>query len=163
MVGGYLDLANHIRGLSRGVRRKVKLLQVGSPTSFLLPMSSQKMHHALEIHEILLKIFLYCHLNNMRRSDLPALARTCRTFKEPALDVLWEELIHLSPLAQCLPEDCHRISVLGYVKMVPSLSAAVYDDEPFFFQVLFILQVTYTGRMGYPSKLHTSHPIYAHT
>ena len=57
------------------------------------------MHHALEIQEILLNIFGCCRL-----SDLPALARTCRAFKEPALDVLWEELEDPTTLAQCLPE-----------------------------------------------------------
>ena len=56
------------------------------------------MHHALEIQEILSNIFGCCY-----PSDLPSLARTCRAFKEPALDVLWEELVNLSPLAQCLP------------------------------------------------------------
>lgn len=57
------------------------------------------MHHALEIQEILLIIFGQCH-----PPDTAALARTCRAFKEPALDVLWEVLCDLSPLAQCLPE-----------------------------------------------------------
>ena len=64
------------------------------------------MHHALEIQEILLNIFGHCRRplmqGSMRGSDLPALARTCRTFKEPALDVLWEELRNPYPLAQCL-------------------------------------------------------------
>lgn len=60
------------------------------------------MHRALEIQEILLNIFCYCF-----KSDLSALARACQAFKEPALDVLWEELYNLSPLAQCLPEASH--------------------------------------------------------
>ena len=63
------------------------------------------MHHALkiQIHEILLNIFAHCQ----RRlgywkfaADLAVLARTCRTFEEPALDVLWRELYGLSPLVQ---------------------------------------------------------------
>ena len=63
------------------------------------------MHHTLQIQEILLNIFGHCHppTGEYTSSDLPALARTCRAFKEPALDVLWEELVNLSPLAQCLP------------------------------------------------------------
>ena len=63
------------------------------------------MHNALEIQEILLNIFGHCRLpmHGKLASDLPALARTCRAFKEPALDVLWEELYDPSPLAQCLP------------------------------------------------------------
>ncbi|KAF8550069.1 hypothetical protein OG21DRAFT_1469182 [Imleria badia] len=63
------------------------------------------MHHALEIQEILLNIFGHCHPD-----DLPSLARTCRGFKEPALDVLWEELDNLSPLVRCLPEASHQLS-----------------------------------------------------
>ncbi|KAF8124910.1 hypothetical protein EV363DRAFT_1353048 [Boletus edulis] len=31
-------------------------------------------------------------------------------FKEPALDVLWEELRDLSPLTRCLPETSHQLS-----------------------------------------------------
>ncbi|KAF8125009.1 hypothetical protein EV363DRAFT_1270918 [Boletus edulis] len=59
------------------------------------------MHRALEIQEILLNIFGHCHYPT---TDLAALARTCRAFKDPALDVLWETLPDLSPLAQCVPE-----------------------------------------------------------
>ncbi|KAF8124904.1 hypothetical protein EV363DRAFT_1538942 [Boletus edulis] len=58
------------------------------------------MHHALQIQEILSSIFGHCH----RRIDQASLARTCRAFKEPALDVLWEEFSRdISPLARCLP------------------------------------------------------------
>ena len=66
------------------------------------------MHHALEIQEILLNIFRFfsrCHDDDDDDSeDLVSLARTCRAFKEPALDILWEVLDDLSPLARCLPE-----------------------------------------------------------
>ena len=57
------------------------------------------MHHALEIQEILFNIFGHCY-----ESALPPLARTCRAFKEPALDTLWAELEDLFPLALCLPD-----------------------------------------------------------
>ncbi|KAN0090751.1 hypothetical protein V8E55_004317 [Tylopilus felleus] len=75
------------------------------------------MHPALRLEEILLNIFgqLYSPttINRLRPPratvDLAVLARTCRTFKEPALDVLWTELVNLSPLARCLPEASHRI------------------------------------------------------
>ncbi|KAF8433365.1 hypothetical protein L210DRAFT_3649820 [Boletus edulis BED1] len=75
------------------------------------------MHRALHIEEILLNIFGQCYstssINRQRPPratiDLAALVRTCRTFKEPALDVLWTELVNLSPLARCLPEASHRI------------------------------------------------------
>ncbi|KAF8127454.1 hypothetical protein EV363DRAFT_1433636 [Boletus edulis] len=64
------------------------------------------MHHTLEIPEILSNIFYYCYTPGVSRplSDLPALSRTCRTFKEPALDMRWKDLPNQSPLLQCLPE-----------------------------------------------------------
>ncbi|KAF8120218.1 hypothetical protein EV363DRAFT_1281596 [Boletus edulis] len=61
------------------------------------------MHHALEIQEILLNIFGHAS-SYYQTTDLVALAITCRAFKDPALDVLWEILPDLSPLAQCVPE-----------------------------------------------------------
>ena len=76
------------------------------------------MHHALEIDEILLNIIAHCnpHFKNYGHglplgvgTDLVALARTCRMFKEPALDVLWWELYDLSPLAQCLPKISYQV------------------------------------------------------
>ncbi|KAF8421110.1 hypothetical protein L210DRAFT_3766196 [Boletus edulis BED1] len=72
------------------------------------------MHQALKIEELLLNIFNHCCPSTLRTnqhkkatSDLAALARTCRAFKEPALDVLWSVLIDLSPLTRCLPEASH--------------------------------------------------------
>ncbi|KAF8551995.1 hypothetical protein OG21DRAFT_1466340, partial [Imleria badia] len=76
------------------------------------------MHHAFHIEEILINIFSFCHTFRIRRpprgptrrqrwyanSDLAALARTCRTFKEPALDMIWAELNDLTPLVRCLLE-----------------------------------------------------------
>ena len=38
-------------------------------------------------------------------STLQAVARTCRTFLEPALDCVWYEQVGLGHLVQCLPED----------------------------------------------------------
>ncbi|KAN0090698.1 hypothetical protein V8E55_004264 [Tylopilus felleus] len=73
------------------------------------------MHHALHVQEILLSIFGHWYppeathnLPEWRRytTDLAALARTCKTFKEPALDLLWSELVDLSPLARCVPKAC---------------------------------------------------------
>ncbi|KAN0082844.1 hypothetical protein V8E55_008639 [Tylopilus felleus] len=73
------------------------------------------MHPALEIPEILLDIFHHCcppDLSEVDRKeaipDLATLARSCRTFKEPALDVLWGVLIDLPPLVRCLPEASSR-------------------------------------------------------
>lgn len=77
------------------------------------------MHHALEIQEILSNIFEHCsppvppiysYHYETATPDLAALARTCRAFKEPALDVLWRALIDFSRLARCLPEASHRLA-----------------------------------------------------
>ncbi|KAF8415762.1 hypothetical protein L210DRAFT_1042536 [Boletus edulis BED1] len=70
------------------------------------------MHHALEIEEIILNIFDHCdYMSGVQRwrdkPTLASLARTRRAFKEPALNLLWEELRILTPLARCLPEASH--------------------------------------------------------
>ena len=69
------------------------------------------MHRALFIREIILDIFGHCSpttpLDDSRhKADLAALARTCQIFKEPALDILWEELFDFSAVARCFPEAC---------------------------------------------------------
>ncbi|KAG9316176.1 hypothetical protein JVU11DRAFT_2197 [Chiua virens] len=75
------------------------------------------MQHALCIQEILLNIFGHCcppeshwTIDKCKfTADLATLARTCRTFKEPALDVLWSELVDLTPLPRCVPQ-CYSVS-----------------------------------------------------
>ena len=78
------------------------------------------MHRALQIEDILYSIFhhfvpvvdmdmLRCELPD---SDpvLPALARTCRAFKEPAMNALWMVLNDLSPLVRCMPKASRQLS-----------------------------------------------------
>ena len=103
------------------------------------------MHPALEIPEILLDIFHHCcppDLSEVDRKeaipDLAALARSCRTFKEPALDVLWGVLIDLSPLVRCLPEASSRKT---------SLKKMVRFFQGFFtFSLAFIFLLSFCGR-----------------
>ena len=75
------------------------------------------MHQALLIEETLLNIFGYCY-KGVHRSLSPGgrreykccyaniylqvatLARTCKGFKEPALDMIWAELDDLTPLVR---------------------------------------------------------------
>ncbi|KAG1741087.1 hypothetical protein EDB19DRAFT_1706216 [Suillus lakei] len=69
------------------------------------------MHPALQLNDIIYVIFR--HVNdpslsfqpggNVGQTTLAALARTCQTFHEPALDVLWEDLYFPHPLVYCLP------------------------------------------------------------
>ncbi|KAG1862525.1 hypothetical protein DFJ58DRAFT_700440 [Suillus subalutaceus] len=63
------------------------------------------MHVCLLPPEILLHIFSICKdCQSIRpRVTLASLARTCRTFKEPALDILWENIDGFKPLISCLP------------------------------------------------------------
>lgn len=68
------------------------------------------MHRALHIGEILLEIF--AHVNTVRnssyqqdafaRKSLVALAATCKTFYEPAMNELWAIMYGLTPLLGCV-------------------------------------------------------------
>ncbi|KAJ7084560.1 hypothetical protein B0H15DRAFT_783708, partial [Mycena belliarum] len=64
----------------------------------------------LAIPEILEIAFSHLAPSNLpqsshSRSDLAALARTCKTFCGPALDVLWRSQTSLTPILSCFPED----------------------------------------------------------
>ncbi|KAF8126061.1 hypothetical protein EV363DRAFT_1349672 [Boletus edulis] len=72
------------------------------------------MHPALYVEEILLEIFGYSYdreesTMRINKTDLPALARTCKAFRDPALDILWAELYSLAPLIRCLPGALSQI------------------------------------------------------
>ncbi|KAG0709191.1 hypothetical protein DFH29DRAFT_778848, partial [Suillus ampliporus] len=70
------------------------------------------MHYALKLNDII--YILFRHVNepsvnhepggNVGQKTLAALARTCRLFHEPALDVLWGDLYFPHPLIRCLPD-----------------------------------------------------------
>ncbi|KAG1732228.1 uncharacterized protein EDB91DRAFT_1030907, partial [Suillus paluster] len=62
------------------------------------------MHVCLLPTEILMDIFALLLYDTSTSDTLAALARTCRTFKEPALDTLWENINGFEPLISCLPE-----------------------------------------------------------
>jgi hypothetical protein len=59
------------------------------------------MHHSLVIIDIILIIFSFVRT----KRDLAALAATCKTFRDPALEILWSTLRDFAPLARCLPND----------------------------------------------------------
>jgi hypothetical protein len=63
-------------------------------------------HICLLPAETLFDIFtiIYEDSKRLSRTTIAALARTCRTFKEPALDVLWKDIDGLKPLVSCFPE-----------------------------------------------------------
>ncbi|KIK36793.1 hypothetical protein CY34DRAFT_16145 [Suillus luteus UH-Slu-Lm8-n1] len=71
------------------------------------------MHRALLISEVLSEIF--AHVNEDlgprlagKKPSLEALARTCKAFHEPAMDLLWADLDGITPLLGCVPR-LHRL------------------------------------------------------
>jgi hypothetical protein len=83
------------------------------PLELLLPRDSKKpkyhrqlMHRALFILEILVEIFKFSDFNlswyHRSRKTLAALARTCKTFHDPAMDLLWADMDNLQPLFGCV-------------------------------------------------------------
>ncbi|OAX33685.1 hypothetical protein K503DRAFT_504255 [Rhizopogon vinicolor AM-OR11-026] len=67
------------------------------------------MHRALVVSEILLEIFAYLDPTLLlswpgkRWLSLAALARTCKTFHEPAMNLLWADVNGMPPLLGCVP------------------------------------------------------------
>ncbi|KAG1783223.1 hypothetical protein EV702DRAFT_247715 [Suillus placidus] len=75
------------------------------------------MHVCLLPTETLLGIFATIYEDSTTiscaTSTLAALARTCRTFKEPALDILWQQLNGFEPLISCFPEGVRNRNMQG--------------------------------------------------
>ncbi|KAH7923910.1 hypothetical protein BV22DRAFT_552285 [Leucogyrophana mollusca] len=67
-------------------------------------------HSCLLIPEIILEIFEYVFLSKNGWADIAALARTCRAFSPPALDILWRTQWSLAPLVRCLPDHTLELS-----------------------------------------------------
>ncbi|KAG2048342.1 hypothetical protein BDR06DRAFT_962840 [Suillus hirtellus] len=65
------------------------------------------MHQALLVPEVLLEIFAYVNIMPSTQTKstqklLAGLARTCKIFHEPAMDLLWAEIHGLEPLLGCV-------------------------------------------------------------
>jgi hypothetical protein len=60
-----------------------------------------RMHRCLYIQEIISITFNYLD----KKCDVVALATTCKTFRDPALQIVWSEIRSLAPLICCLPSD----------------------------------------------------------
>ncbi|KAF7977685.1 hypothetical protein HWV62_2930 [Athelia sp. TMB] len=71
------------------------------------------MHHTLRISEVLSHIFDYALLtpNDGRLRALRSLALTCKAFEDPALTILWRNMVSLVPLVKCLPEELWEIEI----------------------------------------------------
>ncbi|OJA15142.1 hypothetical protein AZE42_04693 [Rhizopogon vesiculosus] len=78
------------------------------------------MHICLLPLDILLDIFETIYDPIQRRDSLAtiaALARTCKEFKEPALDSLWRDIYSFKPLILCLPEGVRGITPQGQLTL----------------------------------------------
>ena len=62
------------------------------------------MHHCLNVDEIL-RLVAYELVASEAEGTAAALARCCKTFEEPVLDVLWETQNQLTPLLKTFPRD----------------------------------------------------------
>lgn len=79
------------------------------------------LHKALAIDEILFHLFeQLLHYRHLGRATLSALARTCRSFTEPALNVLWRDLRSQSfgPLLRLMPRELLMETQFGWVSRV---------------------------------------------
>ena len=119
------------------------------------------MHHALEIQDILSIIFLHCSPPGPKSayreeayspSDLPILARTCRAFKETALDLLWKDLPDLSPLLRCLPEISHQVSP-GISVRIPSIRPVLLMNLFSFFSAIPGSSIRLQDRLPKPNGI----------
>ncbi|KAI6011304.1 hypothetical protein EDC04DRAFT_778718 [Pisolithus marmoratus] len=80
------------------------------------------MHPCLSVDEILRLIFGYIEDNG---STLCALARTCRTFHEPAMDLIWETLTAFEPVLLSLPSA----RVISRADACMTLSRPLSDND----------------------------------
>ncbi|KAG6810990.1 hypothetical protein H0H92_009530 [Tricholoma furcatifolium] len=84
------------------------------------------MHRCLQIPEILNSIFSQI-IDTKPTEDrwvqfpgsiaLVNIALTCRSFKEPALNVLWRSILGLDPILRCLPSDA--VNIIEEAKDIP--------------------------------------------
>ncbi|KIJ07274.1 hypothetical protein PAXINDRAFT_19529 [Paxillus involutus ATCC 200175] len=63
------------------------------------------MHRCLQIREILLEVLELVFASKNPYPDLVGLARTCRSFHGPALELLWREQPSLLRLVMCFPRE----------------------------------------------------------
>ncbi|KAG1746706.1 uncharacterized protein EDB91DRAFT_1245889 [Suillus paluster] len=119
------------------------------------------MHRALQLNDIIYMLFR--HVNepsvnhepggNVGQKTLAVLARTCRIFHEPALDVLWGDLYFPQPLIRCLPDSGDQWHLKDHTKPLTArdwevlqkyvprvLSLTFHSETPFYRNVLKALR-----------------------
>lgn len=80
------------------------------------------MHKALLIDEIARHIFSFSTDGNNVHTSLCHAARTCKTWKDPALDALWSQLFCAAPLIRLIPGVLEKD---GVFVSAPSLVASM--------------------------------------
>ncbi|KAJ7877803.1 hypothetical protein B0H13DRAFT_977458 [Mycena leptocephala] len=87
------------------------------------------MHHCLQIYEIVDLIVAQLEPQTCwQASCLAALARTCTTFHNSALDRLWKEQRNILNLIRCMPEDLWETTdVDGDITLTPRRALVVSD------------------------------------
>ncbi|KAJ7215635.1 hypothetical protein C8J57DRAFT_1538183 [Mycena rebaudengoi] len=87
------------------------------------------------------------------RRDLAALARTCKTFQDPALDALWRFQYSLFPALQCFPDDLwERSFEAKAVKGLP-VKKAVKAKDTFVLWSVHILEAIFLCFAGIPQAI----------
>ncbi|KAJ7615955.1 hypothetical protein FB45DRAFT_1064142 [Roridomyces roridus] len=104
---------------------------------------------ALEILEI---IRLVCQ--QAMQKSLPALSRTSRVFRDPALDVLWRHLRSLRNLVKCMPDGLWDFLDDDKVSLLRPIAAADWDRFLFYNSRVksfhFDTRMLGTGTLSYP-------------
>lgn len=78
------------------------------------------MHPCLSLDEIL-RLLARVLVMTEAKATAAALACCCKTFEEPALDVLWETQNRLIPLLECLPRDAWEEEDGSFVSLLTGL------------------------------------------
>ncbi|KAG5650610.1 hypothetical protein H0H81_011658 [Sphagnurus paluster] len=117
------------------------------------------MHPCLAINEILSNVFAHLFEHASTTEDdwteysqttitLAALARTCRTFTEPALDHLWEVQVVFAPLVQCMPADLWHIDpATATLKFIREIRDTDWDRFDFYARRVREMGRPYNGAM----------------
>ncbi|KAJ7440343.1 hypothetical protein B0H11DRAFT_2099928, partial [Mycena galericulata] len=90
------------------------------------------MHRTFEIPEIVALIFAElkgpCSIRTGgHRRDFAALARTCKSFQGPALDLLWSEQNTLTNVLRCLPRHLWEEKGDGQLRFLDGIKAADWE------------------------------------
>ncbi|KAJ7060496.1 hypothetical protein C8F01DRAFT_988477 [Mycena amicta] len=119
------------------------------------------MHHCLHISEILENTFAQFdtsdwNSNGSSSRDLAALARTCRTFSDVALDALWLEPRSMNAIIKCLPPTAWSESSFHSSGKFPQIRPLTEEDwktaEKYISRVQSLRLDVDESAVGFPPK-----------